>query len=527
VSAAEPVRRPRLDDVAAEVGVSPATVSLVLRGMAGPSAATRERVLEAAARLGYRPDRAASVLASRRSRLIGVVMDVGNSFHAQLVEDVHEAAERRGYDLVLSTVTRSRDENRAVETLLDSRCEALLLLGPEAPAEQLTELGRQLPVVVVGRPVPPVGVDVVRAADDEGVAQAVEHLVGLGHRAVAYVDGGDGRMATLRRDAYQHAMRRHHLADHVQVVRGGNTESSGAAAARTMLLTELGPTAVLTFNDRCAMGLVDTLVRAGVSIATVSRVFTRPDVVAPATRDKVTVAARELGYSPSAAARALVRRRAGYLGLLVHDLANPFYAAIVKGVQREARRAGLLLFSADYGDEPADELLLARDTARQVDGLLLYTARPPDDGELLETIATLGPTVLIDNPAPGPGSVLMSTREGMAQAVQHLRALGHGAITYLAGAPEVSYPAADRLRTVRGGCRAWDVGLTVLGPFPPTFEAGDRAADRMPCVDAGTAAARLLLGSLTVGADAPDAAGTTVTLPTELIVRDSTGPAPT
>jgi DNA-binding LacI/PurR family transcriptional regulator len=255
-----------LDDVAAEVGVSPATVSLVLRGMPGPSAATRERVLAAAARLGYRPDRAASVLASRRSRLIGVVMDVSNPFHGQLVEDVHEAAERHGYDLVLSTVTRSRDETRAVETLLDSRCAALLLLGPEAPAEQLTALGRQLPVVVLGRPVPPVGVDVVRAADDEGVAQAVEYLAGLGHRAITYVDGGTGSIAALRRHGYQDAMRRHHLDDHMQVIRGGNTESSGAAAAHTVLRAEPRPTAVLTFNDRCAMGLVDTLVRAGVGI---------------------------------------------------------------------------------------------------------------------------------------------------------------------------------------------------------------------------------------------------------------------
>jgi DNA-binding LacI/PurR family transcriptional regulator len=206
------------------------------------------------------------VLASRRSRSIGVVMDVSNAFHAQLVEDVHEAAERHGYSLVLSTVTRSRDETRAVETLLDSRCEALLLLGPEAPADQLTDLGRRLPVVVVGRPVPPMGVDVVRAADDEGVAQAVEYLAGLGHRAVSYVDGGRGSIAALRRDGYRRAMRRHDLADQVQVIPGGNTESSGADAAQAVLGMRPRPTAVLTFNDRCAMGLVDTLVRAGVDI---------------------------------------------------------------------------------------------------------------------------------------------------------------------------------------------------------------------------------------------------------------------
>ena len=61
------------------------------------------------------------------------MLDVRNTFHAELVEHLHEAADAVGYDLVLSTVTRTRGEVRAVETLLDFRCEALILLGPEAP----------------------------------------------------------------------------------------------------------------------------------------------------------------------------------------------------------------------------------------------------------------------------------------------------------------------------------------------------------------------------------------------------------
>jgi DNA-binding LacI/PurR family transcriptional regulator len=266
LSAGESARRPRLDDVAASAGVSPATVSLVLRGVAGPSAATRERVLEAAARLGYRPDRAASLLASRRSRLVGVVMDIANPFHAQVVEDAQEAAERHGYDLVLSAVTRGRDERRAVETLLDSRCEALILIGPHAPAEHLAALDRQLPVVAVGRPVPSAGVDVVRAADDEGVAEAVQHLAGLGHRHITYVDGGRGTIPALRRRGYQRAMRVHGLDDEIRVIRGGNTEESGARAARVVLGADPAPTAVLAFNDRAAMGLLDVLVRVGVDV---------------------------------------------------------------------------------------------------------------------------------------------------------------------------------------------------------------------------------------------------------------------
>ena len=265
-TAGEAARRPRLGDVAAAAGVSPATVSLVLRGVAGPSAATRERVLEAASQLGYRPDRAASLLASRRSRLVGVVMEIANPFHAQVVEDVQDAADRHGYDLVLSAVTRARDERRAVETLLDSRCEALILIGPRAPAEHLAELDRQLPVVALGRPVPSAAVDVVRAADDEGVAQAVTYLAGLGHRHITYVDGGRGVIPSLRRRGYQQAMRAHGLGDLIQVIRGGNTEESGVTAANALLGVDPRPTAVLTFNDRAAMGLLDGLVRAGVEV---------------------------------------------------------------------------------------------------------------------------------------------------------------------------------------------------------------------------------------------------------------------
>ena len=226
-------RRPRLEDVAERVGMSPASVSMVLSNAPGPSAATRERVLEAAAELGYRPDRTASLLARRRTHLVGVLMQVGSPYHAELVEDLHEAAERRGYDVVLSAVTRTRDERRAVETLVDFRCEALVLLGPVAPAAQLAALGRQLPVVVIGRRVVGGAVDVVRSADAEGVGQVIDHLAGLGHRSITYVDGGRGTIATDRRRGYRTTMRRHGLADHVRVIGGDHTEAAGTRAART------------------------------------------------------------------------------------------------------------------------------------------------------------------------------------------------------------------------------------------------------------------------------------------------------
>jgi DNA-binding LacI/PurR family transcriptional regulator len=260
-------RRPRLEDVAARVGMSPASVSMVLSNAPGPSAATRRRVLEAAAELGYRPDRTASLLARRRTHLVGVLMELGSAFHAELVADLHEAAEGRGYDVVLSAVTRTRDERRATETLVDYRCEALVLLGPVAPAAQLADLARQLPVVVIGRRVTGNGVDVVRSADADGVGQAVAHLAGLGHRAIAYVDGGRGPIAADRRRGYRTAMRRSRLGAHVQVIAGDHTEAAGTRAARALL--EAGrplPTAVVAYNDHCALGLLDAFSRAGVAV---------------------------------------------------------------------------------------------------------------------------------------------------------------------------------------------------------------------------------------------------------------------
>jgi DNA-binding LacI/PurR family transcriptional regulator len=260
-------RRPRLEDVAARVGMSVASVSMVLSGAPGPSAATRRRVLEAAAELGYRPDRTASLLARRRTHLVGVQLQAGSVFHAELVEDLYEAAERHGYDVVLSAVTRTRDERRATETLVDFRCEALVLLGPVAPAAELAALGRQLPVVVLGRRVPGGGVDVVRSADADGVGQAVDHLTSLGHRSIIHVDGGRGTIAADRRRGYRRAMRAHGLEGQLRVIAGDNTDAAGARAAR--LLLDEGrplPTGVVAFNDHCAVGLLDALTRAGVEV---------------------------------------------------------------------------------------------------------------------------------------------------------------------------------------------------------------------------------------------------------------------
>ncbi|MFI6574163.1 LacI family DNA-binding transcriptional regulator [Nocardiopsis sp. NPDC050513] len=254
--------------MAARAGVSTALVSIVMRGAKGASDATRERVLAAAREIDYRPDSRARLLRSHRSHLLGVQFGLQQPFHTDLVEAVYAAAEPAGYQVVLSAVGAHRDERRAVESLLADRCEALVLLGPHAPAARLAELAERLPVVSVARrprPTAP-GVLVVRTADDVGARQAVDHLAALGHRAIAHIDGGRAPGSADRRRGYRAAMRRHGLADQVHVLPGGLTEEDGAAAARALLAARPRPTAVLAFNDRCATGVLDAFLRSGVAV---------------------------------------------------------------------------------------------------------------------------------------------------------------------------------------------------------------------------------------------------------------------
>ena len=259
-------RRPTLADVAARAGVSTALVTTVMREVPGASAATRQRILQAAEEIGYRPDARARLLRSNRSRLIGVTFGVQHAFHGDLVSGLYEAADAEGYEIALSAVTPRRDERRAVGSLLQDRCEAMILLGPDSPAGYLAELAGRCPVVVVARAVNGRGVDVVRTADDEGLQQAVDHLVALGHRRIAHIDGGRAPGAAQRRRGYRQAMHRHGLDADILIVPGGLGEEDGAEAARQLLATVPSPTAVAVFNDRSATGLLDVFRNAGLSV---------------------------------------------------------------------------------------------------------------------------------------------------------------------------------------------------------------------------------------------------------------------
>jgi DNA-binding LacI/PurR family transcriptional regulator len=254
-----------MEDVAQRAGVSRALVSIVFRGVPGASTATRERVMQAARELAYRPDQRARLLGRSRTRMVGVAFGLHDEFHAEVVEQLYRAVDGTGYELVLGAVAPTRDEHRALQSLLDYRCEALILVGPALPRPALEELAGRTPVVVVARALRSRTVDVVRTDDVAGTRLAVEHLAGLGHQSIVHVDGQRAPGAAERRRGYSAAMRDLGLDAYARVIPGGLTEQDGERAAAQLLAGPL-PTAVAAFNDHCAAGLMAAARARGVRI---------------------------------------------------------------------------------------------------------------------------------------------------------------------------------------------------------------------------------------------------------------------
>lgn len=253
-----------MKDLADHVGVSRQLVSLVLRELPGASAETRRRVLEAAEELGYHPDAAARLLRGHRSHQLGVMFTMREPFEVDLVEALLAAAAERGYSLVLGPLTASRSQRSVIPELLGQRIEGLLVLAADGGAATIDALPARVPVVQLGGPRSGEVVDDVRVDDAAGIDLLVDHLVGLGHRAIAHVTGGGGPNAEPRRRAYVDAMARHRLAP--DVLPAAFTEAAGAQAGQMLLERDRMPTAVLAANDRCAAGVLGILVRHGVDV---------------------------------------------------------------------------------------------------------------------------------------------------------------------------------------------------------------------------------------------------------------------
>jgi DNA-binding LacI/PurR family transcriptional regulator len=225
-----------------------------------------------------------------------------------------------------------------------------------------------------------------------------------------------------------------------------------------------------------AVTIKDVARAAGVSASTVTRALTLPELVNPETRDRVRRTAASLGYHPNRAARGLSTGRTGNIGLLVPDLGNPFFPSVVKGVQARAHEADYAVFLADTDEDSAAEAGLVRRLSKQVDGIVLCSPRMPD--EELRTLVADTPVVLLNRRIARVPSVTPEFPDAMRQAISHLTALGHRRIAYVAG-PRSSWANRERVRSLRTVAATAGADVVEIGNVTPQFEGGVAAADQV------------------------------------------------
>ncbi|MDQ0146933.1 LacI family DNA-binding transcriptional regulator [Pseudarthrobacter niigatensis] len=305
-----------MEDVARDAGVSRALVSLVMRDSPKVSPAKRTAVLEAAAALGYSPNRLASRLASHRTNTIGVLfLDLHNPVFADIYDGITEGLAGSGNQVMVAVGSADPGtELEAVRSFVDLRVDGVLLAGYTGTSAELAGALRGTPAVVITRELEVDGVDSVLTDDFRSGALAVEHLYGLGHRRIAHVDISDWLPYTARREGYLHAMEQFGLEP--QLVHSDMTERGGRAVMEQFLDSGATlPTAVFAHNDLTAIGIMEALASRGLSV---------PGDVAIVGCDNIEVAASLLigltsidqhaGQLGRLAAQAMLERVAGTAG---------------------------------------------------------------------------------------------------------------------------------------------------------------------------------------------------------------------
>lgn len=246
-------------DVAQRAGVSTATVSRVLAGIGNPKPNTAAAVMSAAEELGYRPSGVARSLRMKRTRTLGlIVTDLENPFFPELVKAADTAARTLGYSIILGSA--AYNEHRAVEYLdlmVDRRVDGLIIASSQVSEESWRWLaGSPVPVVVVNAEPGASDVTVITSDNVGGGHMAAEHLIGLGHRHIAYIRGSEGFTADApRSEGFRDACRAVGIAaEDLIEVRGDGQVAGGERAAAELLASGRPVTAIACHNDMTAIG---------------------------------------------------------------------------------------------------------------------------------------------------------------------------------------------------------------------------------------------------------------------------------
>lgn len=207
----------------------------------------------------------------------------------------------------------------------------------------------------------------------------------------------------------------------------------------------------------------------GVSSSTVSRAFTRPDLVKDSVRQRILETAAAMGYQPNKSARAIATGRTAMVGLVVPDITNPFMPPLFRAVQRAAGASDCSILLVDAEESTSAEAQLLSQLRGQVDGLVLAAPRVEQE-VLLEAAAEL-PCVLINRAVSGLSSVVCDNGAALAGLGDQLVELGHRTVALLGG-PAASWAGRQRTAAVRGWASDAGVTLIELGPFDASYDGG-------------------------------------------------------
>jgi LacI family transcriptional regulator len=289
--AAEPAsRRATITDVASRANVSTAAVSKVLRNAYGVSPAMQERVRQAIAELGYRPQAAARGMRGRTYTIGVLIPDLRNPFFPELVEGIAEHLDTTEYQSLLGPGGSSpQSQVRMTDALLDRRMDGIIMIAPHLPRSHLEATAATVPIVVIGRHGKSTEYDAVVDDDLAGGGLVVDHLADLGHRRIAHIGHKDPTRGipttmpqTVRAEGYRQAMQRRGLHAEIDIVYSSYSEEGGYTAARELLDRPARPTAIFAGADVAAIGVLNAVHEAGLRI---------PEDISVAGYDNTTIAA--------------------------------------------------------------------------------------------------------------------------------------------------------------------------------------------------------------------------------------------
>lgn len=262
-----------IKDIAEKVEVSFATVSRALNNRPEVKEETRQKVLEAAKEMGYRPNKIARSLVTKRSQCLGLIVpDIMNPFFAELAQGVDEAATAKGYNVYLCSTNWSEKKELTYLNLLDGRqTDGIILASARDEGTNVEKfIERKLPLVVVNSLFREFGCHQVMIDNVRGGYLAAEHLIGLGHERIGFMGGLQHVKATIDRLAgLRAALKDEGLAlDESFISFGAYSWESGYRRTKKLLKEKKGelPTAIFAGNDIVALGVMQAADERGLKV---------------------------------------------------------------------------------------------------------------------------------------------------------------------------------------------------------------------------------------------------------------------